>query len=253
MTTTMHASSDRSFTTVRPGARVRSSLGLAAISLIALSTLSACVGHNVYPAQPGDTGFTNVNSEPFPPILTAALQWTVTRYPPNAMTEFTAAAPAGPENIPFTVNLPAGMNGLIARRIVKNIGYNAQPLTPATSTLPIYHVSSVWVQGDDAKVDIVRPVLGQPGPGGKPATQGISLRIRGGLKPWHVTSHRVWSFNALAAPALNFVPDVDGPSDDVSPSSPTSPKSLKSAPEDAVLEAPEGQTSNSPASADEPQ
>lgn len=182
----------------------------AALLFACAATLPAgCVGFNVYPAAPGERGFTNVNSDPFPPIITAAVQWAVTRYPPDAVTEFSAAAPAGPGQTPFAINLPTGMNEQIGRRIVTRIGFNAQPLVPGNERLPIYHVARIAVSGDDAKVDIVRPVLGIPATGGRAATQGLTLRLRGGLKPWTVTSHRVWSFNAMPAPALNYL-STDG-------------------------------------------
>jgi hypothetical protein len=64
------------------------------------------------------------------------------------------------------------------------------------------------VSGDEAKVDVIRPIKGlNAGPEGRPITQPITVRLRGGLKPWHVTSHNVWSFNSLPTPPLYYMPD----------------------------------------------
>ena len=38
----------------------------------------------------------------------------------------------------------------------------------------------------------------------------ITVRLRGGLAPWHVTSHNVWSFNSLPTPPLNYMPTSGG-------------------------------------------
>lgn len=187
------------------------SLWVGSAMLVAAAALSAglsgCVGYNVYPPEAGDRGFTNPNDDPFPPVMAAALQWAAVRYPPNTGTEFSVAAPAGPEQA-FTLNLPSGLSPLLAERIAKNVGYGAEPLYPGNEKLPVYHVARVWVSGDEAKVDVVRPIRGLPmsaAAGMKDATQGITIRLRGGVQQWRVTSHRVWSINAMAVPALNFV------------------------------------------------
>ncbi len=207
---------------------------------LALATSTGCVGHNVYPAEPGDRGFTNVNSDPFPPVLTAALQWAVVRYPPNVSTEFSPAAPAGPDG-PFALNLPAGTTPLLAQRIAINVGFGAQTLTPETQDLPIYHVSRVWISGDEAKVDVIRPVRGLPAAGGKDATQAITVRLRGGVQQWRVTSHRTWSFNALPTPALNFItPRPPMRSTRPAPETPADAAPIESAPPEPAGAEPSG-------------
>jgi hypothetical protein len=172
----------------------------------AAALTGACVGYNVYPPMEGERGFTNVNSDPFPPVILASLQWVTTRYPPEAQAEWNQPAAGQPGPVTYAVNMPQGMNRLISERIVGRLGPGAQPMVPGNEGLPTYHVSRVWVSGDEAKVDIVRPVTNVAFTGqGKPVTQGITVRLRGGVNPWHVTSHRVWSFNAMAVPALNYI------------------------------------------------
>jgi len=176
------------------------------LALLAAVPLAGCVGHNVYPPEAGERGFTNVNSDPFPPIITESLKWVALRYPPNEHAEWNQPAAGNVGVTAFAVNLPRGLNSDISERIIKNVGLGAQPLIQGNERLPIYHVSRIWVQGDEAKVDIVRPVPNVAFDGaGVPVTQGLTLRLRGGLKAWTVTSHRLWSFNSLQPPALNFV------------------------------------------------
>jgi hypothetical protein len=79
-------------------------------------------------------------------------------------------------------------------------------MVPGNEKLPTYHVVRISVNGDDAKVDLVRPVVNVAYTGqGKEVTQGLTLRLRGGLANWHVTSHREWAFNTLPPPALNYL------------------------------------------------
>lgn len=184
----------------------RRSAALLIVAAVSAAALSGCVGHNIYPPMEGERGFTNVNSDPFPPVMTAALQWVTTRYPPNADAEWNQPAAGNFGITNFAVNMPRGLNRQIAERIVKNVGNGAQPMIPGNENLPVYHVSRVWVSGDEAKVDIIRPVVSVAfTEQGKPVTQAITIRLRGGLKPWTVSSHRLWSFNALQPPAINYL------------------------------------------------
>lgn len=174
------------------------------------ATLGGCVGYNVYPPMEGERGFSNVNSDPFPPLMTESLKWVVLRYPPNEHGEYYEPAKGNVGVNEFAVNLPTGVNRALGERIAKNIGMGAQPMLPGNEKLPIYSISRIWVQGDEAKVDIVRPVFNVAYDGqGAPVTQGITVRLRGGLEQWRVTSHRLWSYNSMQPPALSFLPGSD--------------------------------------------
>lgn len=187
--------------------RLPSRRSLATLLLAAAALASTgCVGYHVYPPIEGERGFTNVNSDPFPPLLTESLRWVVLRYPPNASAEWTQPAAGNVGITNYAVNLPVGTNPLLYERIVKSIGPGAQPMLPGNESLPTYHIARVWVSGDDAKVDVIRPVVGVVMAGNQPAlNQAITLRLRGGLANWHVTSHKEWAFNALVPPAPNYL------------------------------------------------
>jgi hypothetical protein len=181
-------------------------LACSIVLLLLAAAIPGCVGYNVYPPMEGERGFTNVNSDPFPPVITESLRWVILRYPPNARAEWSQPVAGNVGVTPYAVNLPRGMDRTVGERIVKSVGAGAQPVLLGNDKLPTYHIVRVWVSGDDAKVDIIRPVVDVAFTGqGKPVTQGITLRLRGGLSPWHVTSHREWVFNALQPPALNYL------------------------------------------------
>jgi hypothetical protein len=172
-----------------------------------LSGLAGCVGYNVYPREPGVGGFSNPNSDPFPPIMTEAVRWAITRYPAVTPAEWSPPLGVPPEGSRFAVNLPVGINRSVYLRVVQRIGFGAVPMEPGNEGLPTYHIARIWVSGDEAKVDVVRPIPGMPAlANGQPATQAITIRLRGGVNPWRVTSHRVWEMNTLPVPPLNYVP-----------------------------------------------
>ncbi len=170
---------------------------------------AGCVGHNVYPPIEGESGFTNPNNDPMPQLISASVRWVVLRYPPSDHVEWNPPSAALPDGQKFAVNLPEGTNRAVALRTIDNIGYGAQPVVPGNEGLPTYHISRIWVSGDEAKVDLLRPVpgLGSTSPGKTPITQGITVRLRGGVQQWRVTSHRTWSMNSMPVPTLNYVPD----------------------------------------------
>lgn len=197
-------------TTLSSNTRLALALTLTAA---ALTTITGCVGYNVYPPQAGvHAGFTNPNSDPFPPVMTEALRWVITRNPAVASAEWSPPLGVPPEGSKFAINLPVGVNRLVYLRVADRVGFGVVPMVPGSENLPIYHVSRVWISGDEAKVDIVRPVLGlPPGANGRPVTQGTTVRLRGGMEPWHVTSHRDWAINTLPTPEINYVPEEGAP------------------------------------------
>ncbi len=193
------------------------SLALASVILFAMAALFApgCVGHNVInPVADGERGFSNPNSDPIPPLMIESLRWVVTRYPPEEAAEWTAGgaplpdAGIGTPGPRFAINLPEGTNALVYQRVANLVGFGAVPMQEGNESLPTYHVSRIWVSGDEAKVDVIRPIKGlNAGPESRPITQPITVRLRGGLAPWHVTSHNVWSFNSLPTPPLYYMPE----------------------------------------------
>lgn len=180
---------------------------------VAIVGLSGCVGHNVInPVADGERGFSNPNSDPIPPLMIESIRWVVTRYPPEESAEWSAGGAPLPDSgagIPgprFAINLPEGVNALVYQRVADLVGFGAVPMQEGNESLPTYHIARIWVQGDEARIDVIRPIRGlNAGPESRPITQPITVRLRGGLQPWHVTSHNVWSFNSLPTPPLNYM------------------------------------------------
>lgn len=172
-----------------------------------------CVGYATYPPMEGMRGFKNPNSDPLPRLMIESVKWVSTRYPPTAAQEWSAPPTIVPgEGAKFVVNLPAGVNADLYRSIARKIGPDCVPMEPGVETLPTYHVARIWVQGDEAKVDVLRPVPGARGAGAsgnadsRQITQGITVRLRGGVEAWHVTSHNVWTIGAMDVPPINYAP-----------------------------------------------
>lgn len=189
--------------------------GLVSTTLLAMS---GCVGWNVYPPEVGTSGFTNPNSPPMYQMMTEALKWAVRKYPPGGQTLPTASdVPIPPseadaaarvrradgEAARVAVSLFAGMQRDIYEYAVSEIGQGAVPLTPETEHLPRYMVSRVAIRGDEAKVDVFKPVIGV---GSETLYQPITVTLRGGMKYWRVTAYRVWSIGTFAPPAPEYLP-----------------------------------------------
>jgi len=174
-------------------ARILFPVGLALASF----AMSGCVGYSTYPAVQGAYGGKNPNVADLYENAAYAIKWAVQHYPPgNAVAPTTetyaapSAAPAPTEQQPFAVSFIPGLRNENCLRMVELIGQGAVPLTPETADLPTYMISSVDVVGDSARVTVLRPV-GRLSTG-EAMHQGISIRLRGGLRRWTVVSHRVW-------------------------------------------------------------
>jgi hypothetical protein len=169
------------------------------------------MGHANIDPIPGTVATENPNDPPLPTAMTLALRWVTDRYPPEAV-DFAS----GPMTEPFAINFPAGTRTDVARRVCANVNTNSQPLEADNQTLPIYHVGRIWLRGDLATVDILRPVgtYGQ-GAEGPVLYQCITIKMQGGLRPFGVVSHRIWPVNYSPVPPLRLLPP--GPDQRVQP------------------------------------
>jgi hypothetical protein len=198
----------------------KSTMAVLCVAGIALGSLGGCVGYDVVGETGREPGFKNANSPAVHNIMAEAVRWTVTRYPPYERAEWDAGPTSLGNRIPiegdevFAVNLPPGTRREVYLMVVSKAGPGAVPMAPGREAMPTYHVSRVWVGGDEARVDVIRPVPGLyagEATGGEPATQGISLRLRGGVRPWRVTSHNMWTLGAMEVPPLCYVPEAPPP------------------------------------------
>ena len=150
-----------------------------------------------YPPIEGDTfAVKDLNSRQMQDAMAAALRWTVLRYPP-------AGGSQGGEML--AINLPPGIGEAGYAHVAERVGEGAVPLTEDNAKrLPIYHVTRVWLRGERARIDVVRPLyeMGSK-PGGGTVYRGVQLRLGGGWEPWRATSSSEYEVGVLDAPALN--------------------------------------------------
>jgi hypothetical protein len=168
-------------------------LVLAAAMIGGLSALGGCVSYATYPPVPKDTAINDPNTPAMEEVAAAGLKWVVGKYPP------------GPEGAAFALNLPEGTTPVVYRRMAAAVGNGAEVLTPENSHLPIYHVVSIRIRGDQANVWIDRPVvaLGTT-PQGTAVYQEVKLWLQGGLSPWHVVNALERTPGLAEIPALNY-------------------------------------------------
>lgn len=198
----------------------RHTIGSALLAFVLVAALIAgpggCVGYNTYPPVPGQRAFTHPNSPAVHQLMSESLRWVVRRYPPDG--EPGMLQPEVEYDEPrLVINLPEGILRNVYLRVARNVGQGAVPVTPETEHLPTYHVAQLWVRGDRAKVDVLRPVPGLVMRDGEQVHQGITVHLRGGPRPWRVTTHRVWTIGAMETPPLTYLPPETPPEPEPEP------------------------------------
>ncbi len=159
-------------------------LPLFAASLAIAAGLPACVGVSTNPSIYDDPNARPVASAAIVEITSAAVRHVVSRYPVQG---------------PYALNLPASIPDHQASLIIKRLGDNANLLTDATQSMPRFHVESVRVLGDEAIVQVHRPISVSGGEG-QPVTQAIEVKCRGGVQPWRVVATRGLMLGAIPTP-----------------------------------------------------
>ncbi|MFN5945984.1 MAG: hypothetical protein ACK5ZG_09075 [Phycisphaerae bacterium] len=194
------------------------SRSLFACSLIGLTAaLAGCFQNTNYPAIPTSRGYAEDPNKPAAEAaMVAALQYVTSRWTPGQREFDVAAAPdALPmADYPLVINLPLGTRKMLYDRIARKVGPEVQPATPenTTGTLPVFHVTRVWLRTDHGIVDVLRPMpeLGLA-TDGKPIYQKITVRLEGGFKPWNVVHARAWYPGDEPMPAFFYNPATDVP------------------------------------------
>ncbi|HVZ94313.1 MAG TPA: hypothetical protein VG797_07375 [Phycisphaerales bacterium] len=166
----------------------------ATTALAASGLLSGgCASYANYPEIGEDAAINDPNHPPIPELMAATLKYTVEKYPIGG---------------DYVVNLPPGMQLRWAERVVKRIEDPAAHLvTPGTEALPAYHITEIWLRGDAATVEVIRPVRGlKPGAEGQTGAytyQSMRLKLRGTLgSDWRVIGTRAWTMGAAEPPRL---------------------------------------------------
>jgi len=172
----------------------------ASFALGAALALPACVGYGSYPPVKGDLAGHDTNSATMVDIMAASLNWTATRYAVDGA---------------WAVSFPERTMRERAQQVLDRVDdADVFLLTEETQDLPVYAIGRIIVRGSEAELDLHRPVTAMgPGPGGVYPHQAVTLRLRGGLRPWRVESSQAWTIGTVATPTFNVYRDEAPPID----------------------------------------
>ncbi len=160
-----------------------------------------CITGCVHANLPGETennlAATDPNTFPAPKLMALSLEYVANRYPPEGGAGDGAQAT-------FAFNLPAGMRPENVELVSSMLGGRGVAVTPENSTtLPIYHIATMWIRGSRAQVEMVFPVTGLT-PGSPPVYRGVSLELGTDMSPWRVRRQQLWNVGTIPVPELHF-------------------------------------------------
>lgn len=168
-----------------------------------------------YPEIPSAKGLKqDPNTPASESAMVTALQFVANRYPPGTLRLDAKNSREAGEMITSTamvVNLPVGQRLSYYRRVARKVGPNVVPMTAdVDASLPVYHVTRVWLRFSEGWVDVMRPMPElPPGPDGKPVYQTVTLKMTGGLGPWRVLHARAWPPGIDPVPEPYMLPDEE--------------------------------------------
>lgn len=175
--------------------RRRSVAAVLALALLALGV--GCAGYINYPPIGNDWAINNTNINPAHAIMEAGMLRALRR----------SGAPGDLQHGPYVVNPPQGTELRHAQALVDRLnavpGFEgAQIVTPDNGHLPAYHITRLWVRGDEAIIDILRPVqILRPTEGRTEVHQPYTVWLRGGaLEQWRTTASRDWPIGMETPP-----------------------------------------------------
>ncbi|MBL8763515.1 MAG: hypothetical protein JNM07_04515 [Phycisphaerae bacterium] len=175
---------------------------LVLLAAVAGAALPGCVGYNSYPPIEGDWAFHDPNSPPMSTIMTESVRWAAAQYPVYAEGEVAA-------DRRFAINLPVGVRRYVYLDTVRAAGPDAVPMSPEAEAagLPTYHVTRLWVRGDEGRADILKPIAIPSAKGGPKLYQSVTVYLRSGTRAWRVVSHRMANLGAGNEPEIYYIPD----------------------------------------------
>lgn len=143
---------------------------------------SACTPYYIsYPPVEGDAAFHDLGVTPAPEVMGDAVRFVIERYPLEGS---------------YLVNLPRGTQRRTAEKVVNIVNdSNAWIVNELMLDRPAVHITKVWVRGDRASVDVMRPV-------GEDVYQTITVRLAQAMGDWKVTGAREFTTGAFEAPPL---------------------------------------------------
>lgn len=173
-------------------------LGLFLMGSVLLGgVLGGCVSYTNVPEPSSAPAFKHANSGSSIKVISAAVERVVRKHP---MKDAQGR---------YAVNLPAGTTPETAQSIVEKLPAGAMvPTEGMDSSVPVYHISRVWIRGRSGKVDVVYPMKDADG---SVIDGGVTCWMHGGDKPWYVERLQYWAPGTIPTPPV-YVPiddDVD--------------------------------------------
>ncbi len=189
--------------TTSPKGPTAGTAGLVLLAAIGLAPLAGCLHANLPGETQNSLADTDPNIFPTPKLMALSLEYVANRYPPTAGT-------AGSEPT-FAFNLPAGMRRDNCELVASMLQGHGVPVTRENaSRLPIYHISTMWIRGTRAEVEMVYPfeAVGMS-PGSQPVYRGVTLKLGTDMGPWRVMRQQLWNVGTIPVPQLHFLPEGD--------------------------------------------
>jgi hypothetical protein len=178
--------------------------GVLSLGALGLGSIPGCATYANYPPIGQDLAVNDPNVIPIPVLMRVALTRTL---------QNDSQTGELPER--WVLNLPRGTTLERARSVLDNTmrdaGVSGGMLVgdAGYQGLPAYSITRVWLRGDSATVDVIRPVTldGMPpteaDTGGVGYTyQKVTHRLKGGFRPWRVETSRAWPIGLEDQPEL---------------------------------------------------
>lgn len=152
--------------------------------LAGLASLSGCTSYTNVPGPESTLAGQDPNARQPSRAVETALLWTVRRHPVDG---------------PFVINLPPGTSTETAESIAGALGPMARIPESATTDLPVYHVSRVWIRLSDGKVDVVFPTRDGLG---RDIQRGVTTWMNSGIRSWTVSRGQYWAPGTVPVPSI---------------------------------------------------
>ncbi len=170
--------------------------------VVGVGVLGGCAPYVTYPASEADRGGVgDVNLEPSMTVQRLAVGRVLAMDLGSGVLPMRGVASQA-EGL-WVLN-PAGGTTLVrAQRMRRSIDVAGRGLLvgePGSESAPVYSVTRVWVRGDSARVDVVRPVEDD-------RFERVTVRLRAGSRPWRVESVYEWP-GAVDEPELFGWPET---------------------------------------------
>lgn len=165
----------------------RKILGLAIGTGVMALGFGGCVSYTNVPVPNSAPAFKHANSGASIKSISAAVDRVVLRHP---MKDSQGR---------YAINLPAGTTPETAREILGKLPKGAViPWVGMDDSIPVYHISRIWLRGATGKVDVVYPIDAN-------TDGGVTAWVHGGDRSWYVERLQYWAPGTIPTPPV-YVP-----------------------------------------------